>query len=156
VLTFTLDPRRWSLVCAFGRNPLVRGTNRFETLIIVLVVAASLLTVPIAGAVGTAVYDARRQQYAAEVQAERTADPIANSRAKAVGATDVWLNNATAHAGIDGACAGAAILLSAVAAAATLVTITYLLLTRMRNANWERELRCLANDNGGRNNKGYG
>jgi hypothetical protein len=121
-----------------------------------LVVVASLLAVPIAGAVGTAVYDTRRQQYTAEVQAERTADLIAKSRAKAAVATDVWLNNATARAGADGICAGATILLSAFAAAATLVAITHLQLSRMRNRNWERELRCLANDDGGRNNRSCG
>jgi hypothetical protein len=54
-------------MCAFCRNPLVRVTDRLEALVIVLAIVVSLLAAPVAGAVGTAVYDARRQQYEAEV-----------------------------------------------------------------------------------------
>jgi hypothetical protein len=89
VLTFTLDPRRWPLMCALCRNPLVRVTDRLETLVIVLAIVVSLLATPVAGAVGTAVYDARRQQYEAEVLTEHAADAIANPRAKAVEIIDV-------------------------------------------------------------------
>jgi hypothetical protein len=45
----------------------VRVTDRLEALVIVLAIVVSLLAAPVAGAVGTAVYDARRQQYEAEV-----------------------------------------------------------------------------------------
>jgi hypothetical protein len=62
----------------------------------------------------------------------------------------------TARTGADGVCAAAAILLSVVAAAAAPVAITHARLSRMRNANWKRELRWLANDDGGRNNRSYG
>lgn len=164
MLSFTLDPRRWWLACAFSRNPLVRGTDRVEALVIVLVSVVCLLAAPVAGAVGTAVYDARRQQYAAEVRTDHTADSISNNRAKAVGVSDIWASNtkrvdpptSTARAGAEGVCAGAAILLSVVAAAVTLVASTHLRLSRIRNANWERELRCVANEDGGRDNRSYG
>jgi hypothetical protein len=79
-----------------------------------------------------------------------------HSRTKAAVATDVWMNDGSARAGVDGVCAGSATLLSAGAAAAILVTITHLRLSRKCDANWERELRCLANDDGGRNNRSYG
>lgn len=82
MLTFTLDPRRWPLICAFCRNPLVRVTDRLEALVIVLAIVVSLPAAPSAGAVGTAVYDTRRQQYEAEVLTEHAADAIANPRAK--------------------------------------------------------------------------
>jgi ABC-type transporter Mla maintaining outer membrane lipid asymmetry permease subunit MlaE len=52
--------------------------------VIVLAIVGSLVAAPAGGAVGTAVYDGRRQQYAAEVRTEYAPDPIANSRAKAV------------------------------------------------------------------------
>lgn len=68
MLTFTLDPRRWWLVCAFGRNPLVRAS-----------------------------------------------DPVAS-----------------------------------------LVAFVRSRLRRIRHAQWERELRCLLSDDGGRNNRSYG
>jgi hypothetical protein len=68
VLTFTLDPRRWWLVCAFGRNPLVRAN-----------------------------------------------DPVAS-----------------------------------------LVAFAHSRLCQIRHAQWERELRCLLSDDGGRNNRSYG
>jgi hypothetical protein len=120
-LTFTLDPRRWPLMCAFGRSPLVRVTDRLEALVMVLAIVVSLLAAHVGGAVGTAVYDGRRQQYGAEVRTEHAPDPTANSRAKAVVVSAVWAINennrlnpltSTARAGADGVCAGAAALFS--------------------------------------------
>jgi hypothetical protein len=34
VLTFTLDPRCWWIVRSFGRNPLIRFTDRVEALVV--------------------------------------------------------------------------------------------------------------------------
>jgi hypothetical protein len=51
---------------------------------IVLAIVGSLVAAPAGGAVGTVVYDGRRQQYAAEIRTEHAPDPIASSRAKAV------------------------------------------------------------------------
>ena len=58
-----------------------------------LAIVGSLVAAPAGGAVGTAVYDGRRQQYAAEVRTEHAPDPIANSRAKAVVVSAVWAIN---------------------------------------------------------------
>ncbi len=55
----------------FGRNPLIRTTDRVEALILVLAVAASLIAVPIGAAVGTAVHDSRSRLYAEQVQTRR-------------------------------------------------------------------------------------
>lgn len=55
-----------------GRNPLVRASDRVEALILVLAVAVSLLTVPIAAAVGTAIHDSRSRLYAEQAQTRRT------------------------------------------------------------------------------------
>jgi hypothetical protein len=63
--TFTVRLPRWPIVLRLlGRDPLVRTTDRIEALVLVLAVVVSLLAVPIAAAVGTAVYDSRRHIYA--------------------------------------------------------------------------------------------
>ena len=66
--TFTIDPRRWWMFRVFGRNPLLRRTDRIEVLIIMFAIAVSLSAAAVAGAVGTAVYDARHHLYVREAQ----------------------------------------------------------------------------------------
>lgn len=70
--TFTMPLPRRLLVRLQGRNPLVRASDRVEALILVLAVAVSLLTVPIAAAVGTAIHDSRSRLYAEQAQTRRT------------------------------------------------------------------------------------
>lgn len=70
--TFTVSLPRRLFGRLFGRSPLIRRSDRVEALILVLVVAVSLLTVPIAAAVGTATYDARSRLYAEQAQTRRT------------------------------------------------------------------------------------
>jgi hypothetical protein len=65
------DPRRWRTVRAFGRNPLLRISDRIEAVLMVSAVAISLLALPVAGAIGTAVYDARSRFYADEAHARQ-------------------------------------------------------------------------------------
>ncbi|GAA2777033.1 hypothetical protein [Mycolicibacterium pallens] len=56
--TFTLTTGRW-LQRLIGRNPIVRGSDRLEAGALVVVLIVALLALPLAGAVGTAVFDAR-------------------------------------------------------------------------------------------------
>lgn len=63
---FTLGARRWRTIRAFGKTPLVRISDRIEAIVVVSAVAISLLAAPIAGAIGTAVHDARSRIYAEE------------------------------------------------------------------------------------------
>ena len=58
VLTFTLDPRCWWIVRSFGRNSLIRVTDRVESLVVMFAVIVALVAAPVAGAVGTGVYGA--------------------------------------------------------------------------------------------------
>lgn len=69
--TFTLRwPRRWSAVLwLFGRNPLVRTSDRVEASVLVLAVVVWLLAFPVVAAAGVAVYDSRRLIYVEEVHA---------------------------------------------------------------------------------------
>jgi hypothetical protein len=48
----------------FGRNPVLRRIDRIEALILVLALVFSVVAAPFAAAIGTAVYDSRRQAYA--------------------------------------------------------------------------------------------
>lgn len=65
--TFTVRLPRWPVVLRLAkRNPLVRTTDRIEALVLVLAVVVSLLAIPIAAAVGTAVYDARHEYSAVQ------------------------------------------------------------------------------------------
>ena len=50
----------------FRRNPLLRASDRVQALVVGLAVMVSLLAVPVAAAVGTAVHDSRRDIYAAQ------------------------------------------------------------------------------------------
>ena len=56
--TFTLLSQRWWVVRVFGRNPLVRLSDRVGVLLVLLAWVVSIIAAPVAGAVGTAVYDA--------------------------------------------------------------------------------------------------
>ena len=59
----------WWVLRACGRNPLVRGIDRLELLIIALGILAVLVAAAVAGALGTAVHDARSRGYIAQAQA---------------------------------------------------------------------------------------
>ncbi|AQT79278.1 hypothetical protein B1R94_08360 [Mycolicibacterium litorale] len=52
----------------FGRSPLVRSSDRVEALTLLLAVIVVLVAMPVAGAVGTAVYSSRSAVYDAELR----------------------------------------------------------------------------------------
>ncbi len=54
---------RWRFAHLIGRHPLVRASDRVQALVLVLAVVMTLVAVPVAFAVGTAVYEARSRQY---------------------------------------------------------------------------------------------
>lgn len=68
--TVRLPPKMFAWL--FGRNTLMRTSDRLEAAILVFVVAVSLIAVPIAAAVGTAVHDSRSRVYAAQAAKYRT------------------------------------------------------------------------------------
>ncbi|MCV7379188.1 hypothetical protein BST11_15490 [Mycobacterium alsense] len=189
--TFTLDPRRWRIARVFGRNPLLRRTDRIEAAVVLLAFAASLIAVPVAGVVGATVYAGRAHLYAQEaherhhvtgtVTGARRADPatsVAQVRWPApVGDRtgtlrldqpvspgeniELWVDNdgnpspaptPAWHAVADGAAAAGAVSLIVGAGLASAVAGARSRLDRARDALWEREIRCLADD-GGRTNR---
>jgi hypothetical protein len=63
----------WRVLRAYGRrNPLVRTSDRIELLIIALGVLIVMVATACAGALGTAVHDARSRVYLAEAQTRHT------------------------------------------------------------------------------------
>jgi hypothetical protein len=63
--SYTVRLPRWPILLRLlGRDPLVRATDRVEALVSVLTVVVTLLAAPIAAAIGTEVYDSRRDVYA--------------------------------------------------------------------------------------------
>ncbi len=67
--TFTLDPHSWRIARVFGRNPLLRRTDRIEAVVMLAALVASLLAIPVVGVAGTVVYGARDHLYVQEAQA---------------------------------------------------------------------------------------
>lgn len=104
--TCTVGLPRWRFVRLFGPNPLVRASDRVEALVLVLAVVLSLLAVPIAGAVGTAVYDSRRHPYAEQAQTQRTVTATVidgsaalNARSKTTTVHARWLADGAEYTG---------------------------------------------------------
>jgi hypothetical protein len=62
-----------AIIRAFGANPLVRISDRFEAIVVVSAVAFSLLAASVAGAIGTTVHYAQSRVYAEEAH---TRQPI--------------------------------------------------------------------------------
>ncbi len=61
---FTVRLPQWPIFGLFRRNPLLRASDRIEAMAMVVAVVVSLLAIPVAAAVGTAVHDSRRDIYA--------------------------------------------------------------------------------------------
>ena len=189
--TFTLDPRCWRIGRIFSRNPLLRRTDRIEALVMLVALVVSLVAIPVAAAVGIAVYDLRDSRFAQEgrdrhtevaavletetegarstvVQArspatagERTGLIQLTTQAKVGDRIEVWVDKdsnpvapptPTWHAVGDAYGATMATLLFVAVTMISFVTGVCSRLDRERNAQWERELRCLEED-GGRTNQ---
>jgi hypothetical protein len=193
---FTVGPARWRTVRAFGRNPLLRTSDRIEAIAVALAVAIALLITPVAAAIGTAVYDASSAAYAREahtrhaviatVTKTETSAPTtsrqavytmvhARWRVAGIGHTDafvwrrgvstgdqigLWVDGEGKRAGpppaprvaaLDAISAAGSIWLVVVTAAAAVVASLRWCLGRVRDAQWEREIRNLV-DGGGRTN----
>lgn len=84
--TFTVRTPRWRFVRLFGRNPLVRASDRVEALVLVLAIVVTLVAVPIAAAIGTVVHESRSQAYAEQAQDRQVvAATVIDSAAESAG-----------------------------------------------------------------------
>ena len=186
--------RSWWMVRAFGRNPLLRRTDRIEAIVTVMAIIVAVAVIPIAAAVGAAVYGSHAQLYADEAQTRHTVaatviesdlgtsqphitthvvratwrvggadrtDWFLTDRAAKVGdQLRIWVNDAgetapsptpISQAGIDAVGAGAGMWCAVALALTALAAMIRCPLDRIRYAQWERELKSLAD--GGRANR---
>jgi hypothetical protein len=105
--TFTLRLPRWPIFGLLRRNPLLRASDRVEALVLALAVMVSLLAVPVAAAVGTAIHDSHRDIYAQQyhnrhlVTATITDDAAAHNISRINTATMAarWSAAGTEHTG---------------------------------------------------------
>ena len=70
--SFSLRCRSRWIVRAFGRNPLLRWTDRLEACVIVFAIVAVLAVAPVCAVAGTGVYRSHLQLYAAQSRARHS------------------------------------------------------------------------------------
>jgi hypothetical protein len=184
----------WWVLRAAGRNPLVRGSDRLELLIVTLGIVVVIVAAACAGALGTAVHDARSRVYVEQahsrhpVMAEAIDDSTVtlgpddnmttsvNARWQVNGTdhTDsvapehtvkagdllmIWVDREgrhvdapmpTSQAGVDAVLVAYGTWQTVVLAAAGLIRWARSRLDRRRDSAWERDIRCLIHDDGGR------
>jgi hypothetical protein len=187
----------WWILRACGRNPLVRGIDRLELLIIALGILVALAAAACAGALGTAVHDARGRVYVVQAQTRHTviADAIddstivlgvddntatrVNARWQVDGAEHsgsfqwdhavktgdpltIWVDRKgnpvdaptpTSQAAVDAVGVAYAAWQTVALAAAGLICWGRSHLDGRRDSAWERDIRCLIDDDGGRTNR---
>ena len=184
----------WWVLRAVGRNPLVRASDRLELLIVALGIFVVVVAAACAGALGTAVHDARSRVYIAQAQTRHTviAEAIdvstivlgihdnmttrVNARWQVNGTEHtgsvtpdhavktgdpllIWVDRngyrvdapaPTSQAGIDAVLVAYGAWQTVVLVAAALIWWARSRLDRRRDSAWERDIRCLIHDNGGR------
>ena len=80
--TIGLGNRWW--IRAFSRNPLVRRSDRIESLVYVFAVLLTVVAMPIAGAIGTVVHDERTRLYAEEAETKHQVVAVATEEGQVV------------------------------------------------------------------------
>jgi hypothetical protein len=188
---------RWWVLRACGRNPLVRGVDRLELLIVALGILVAVVGAACAGALGTAVHDARSRTYIAQAEARHAVPARATDNSVIVPSVEDstaarvkarWQANGTEHTGsfnwdhavktgdpltiwvdrngdrvnapapTSQACVDA-VGIAFVAWQTVVLVVTVLVcagrshLDRRRDSAWERDIRCLIDDDGGRTNR---
>ncbi len=155
---------RWRLAHAFGRNPLVRVSDRVELAAIVLAVAVSIVMIPVACAIGGAVTEAQAGAHAEQGQAQPAAsDPCVPARGSAdaspstkalavIGTEGVAINDdcprvspptTAQQARMDGALAGTTVWVLVGSCAVGLVALVRRWITRMQEASWDWDAAAL-------------
>jgi hypothetical protein len=187
----------WWVLRVCRRNPLVRGIDRLELVIIALGIVVALVAAACAGALGTAVHDARSRVYIAQAQTRHTVTARATADSTIVWRVDdrtatrvnarwqvrgiehtgslnwdhavktgdpltIWVDPdgdrvdapaPTSQAGVDAVGVAYAAWLTVALAVAALVCWGRARLDRRRDSAWERDIRCLIDNDGGRTNR---
>jgi hypothetical protein len=187
----------WWVLRACGRNPLVRGVDRLELVIIALGFLVVLAAAACAGALGTAVHDARARVYVAQAQTRHAVTARATDDSTIVVGVDddvvttvnarwqvdgtehagslkwdhavrtgdplkIWVDRdgnlvdaptPTSRAGVDAVGVAYAAWQTVAFAVAGLIRWGRSSLDRRRDSDWEHDIRCLVDDDGGRTNR---
>jgi hypothetical protein len=102
--SFEFHPERWRVLRVFSRNPLVRMTDRLETIVVTLAFLVGLVAAPFACALGNVVHDAGIQTYAEQARMRHivTATVIGGATVS-IGDTSTamarWSANGVVHTG---------------------------------------------------------
>jgi hypothetical protein len=161
----------WWVLRACGRNPLVRGVDRLELVIVALGILVALVAAAGAGALGTAVHDARSRVYVAQAQtwhavtARATGDSTEHAgslewdhAAKTGDQMKIWVDRdgnrvdaptPTSRAGVEAVGVAYAAWQTVALAVAGLIWWARSSLDRLRDSGWEHDIRCLVDDDEG-------
>jgi hypothetical protein len=173
----------WWILRACSRNPLVRAIDRLELVIMALAFVAVLVAAACAGALGTAVFDARSHVYIAQAHTRHpvTGTGVEDSTATTVNARwqarsgwhrdptvksgdlpTTWVDRdgnpveapaPTSRAGVEAVGVALAAWQTVTLLVAGWVWLTHSHLDRRRDAAWERDIESLIDDDGGRTNR---
>lgn len=167
--SFTLGLPPWPILRAFSPNPLVRVSDRVESVVRLLATAVTLLAVAVAGAAATAVHDSHGTDNPVQTSAavRPSAEQTGNSSVVNVPqpvtygyGVDIPMNGdadqldrpaPTISAEVHAAWVGLALWLCVAAAAATAVAATQAILDRVRYKAWQRAIDILVGDGAGHN-----
>ena len=182
--TFSLEPRAWRVLFLFSRSPLVRRSDRLEVLVIALALAISLLALPFIATIATDVYQAHRGIYVDQATTRhrasiptpastnvapasaylfRVGEPVGRNATRQSSTVELWVDDAgnwvapptpPSQAAYDAVAVAALSEGLAVTIAAALVVGTRWRLGRIRHSQWDRALRSVLDNDGGRSHGG--
>jgi hypothetical protein len=143
----------WWILRACSRNPLVRAIDRLELVIIALALVAVLVAASCAGALGTAVFDARSHVYIAQAQTRHTVTGTLPTTWVDRDGNPVGAPAPTSRAGVEAVGVALAAWQTVTILVAGWAWWTHSHLDRRRDAGWERDIESLIDDDGGRTNR---
>ncbi len=167
--SFTFGLPRWPILRASSVNPLVRISDRVESIVGLLAVAVTLLAIAVAGATATAVHDSHSTDNGAQTIGAGRSSPNQINHASTVQApgpvtygegVDIPVNSDSDQverpapaiaADVDAVLDGLALWLSVVVAAATAVAATRVILNRLHYTAWQHDIDTLVGDGEGHN-----
>lgn len=162
----------WLGLRLLSRNRLVRASDRVESAVVMLATVVIVVAVACAGALGTMVYSARTEAYAQLAQTRHAivATAVEDSKTVATPQTMVttgaslriWVDDRGDQVGppppasrpaMEAITLALTAWLSVVLAVATAVSIVRARTSRLRDAEWDRAISCLVDDDGGYTNR---
>lgn len=143
----------WWILRACSRNPLVRAIDRLELVIIALAFVAVLVAASCAGALGTAVFDARSHVYIAQARTRHAVTGTLPTTWVDRDGNPVGAPAPTSRAGVEAVGVALAAWQTVTILVAGWAWWTHSHFDRRRDAGWERDIESLIDDGRGRTNR---